>query len=258
MTMPFFVFALFLLAPGPAVENLSVADLFSEGVSALAGARQEEDYRKAEAHFQAIVDLGVVHEDVYYNLGNTQFHLNRLGPAVYYFEKALRLHPGHANARYNLNLTREMLGRKYKDEIVQLGRDGLWVRLVNSVSEGASMGGFLIFWFLFFGALIALYFCTKPLLRLTLITAVVLLGLGSVVFGTLMVGREIRDRTIRSAIVLPDEVEIREAPQESANRAFLLHAGHRVQIGAQERAWVKILLPNGMEGWVERRDLGML
>ncbi len=244
--------------PAPAAGTLTVSGHFAAGVQALAAAQAESDYLTAAAHFQAILDRGVVHEDVYYNLGNVNFHLNRLGPAVYCFEKALTIHPGHASARYNLDLTRQMLAQKYKDEIVQMDRQSTWVRLVTAFSDATLTTVFLGFWFLLFFALMALYFVRKPLVRLTLITAAVILGLGSAAFGALMVGREIHDRTVRYAIVLPDEVEVREAPQASANRAFILHAGHRVQTGASERAWVKILLPNGMEGWLERRDLGLL
>jgi hypothetical protein len=242
----------------PVVAPLSVSGHFAAGVSALAGARGPGDLLAAVSHFQAILEQGVVHEDVYYNLGNAYFHLDRLGPAVYHFEKALAIHPGHANARYNLLLTRQVLAQKYKDEIVQMGRQGTWVRLVKVFSDATITAVFLVFWILLFSALMALYFVRRPLLRLTLITAAVILGLGSAVFGSLLVGREIHDRTSRFAIVLPDQVEVREAPQASANRAFVLHAGHRVLTGASERAWVKILLPNGMEGWLERKDLGLL
>lgn len=240
------------------VGPLSVSGHFAAGVQALAAAHDESDYLAAAAHFQAILDRGVIHEDVYYNLGNVNFHLNRLGPAVYFFEKALTIHPGHSSARYNLDLTRQLLAQKYKDEIVQMGRQGTWVRLVTAFSDATLTAVFLAFWILLFSALMALYFVQKPLVRLTLITAAAILGLGSAAFGTLMVGREIHDRTARYAIVLPDEVEVREAPQASANRAFVLHAGHRVQTGTSERTWVKVLLPNGMEGWLERRDLGLL
>jgi len=247
------------LTPVPAApQGLSIAAHFSAGVQALTQARGEADTLAAVAHFQAILDRGVVHEDVYYNLGNAYFHLNRLGPAVYHFEKALAVHPGHAAARYNLGLTRQLLAQRYKDELVHPGRPGTWTRLVSAFSDATLTLVFLSFWVFLFAALLALYFIRRPLVRLTLVTAAVILGLGSAVFGTLMIGREIHDRTTRHAIVLPDEVEVREAPQASANRAFVLHAGHRVQTGASERAWVKIVLPNGMEGWLERRDLGML
>ncbi len=245
--------------PGaPQAPTLSIPAHFSAGVRALTQARGEADYLAAAGHFQAILDRGVEHEDVYYNLGNVHFHLNRLGHAVFYFEKALSIHPGYAAARYNLELTRQMLAQRHKDELVQMGREGTWTRLVNFFSDATLTLIFLAFWILLFSALMALHFVGRPLVRLALITAAVILGLGSAFFGTLMVGREIHDRTVRHAIVLPDQVEVREAPQASANRAFVLHAGHRVRVGASDRAWVKIQLQNGMEGWLERRDLGQL
>ncbi len=247
-----------LLSPEPVISPASIPDTFDAGVAAYAGAQDEADYRKAARHFQSLIDRGIVHEDVYYNLGNCHFQLGELGPAVYFFEKAIALHPGHVNARYNLDLTRQVLARKFKDEVIQMGRDSTWVRLVHAFEESTLTAAFLFFWFLFFSALMALWFIHRQLVRITLITAAVLLGLVSFSFGTLLLGREIHERTVRHAIVLPDQIQVREAPQEVANPAFLLHAGHRVRLGIQDRAWVKIQLPNGMEGWVERRNLGFL
>ncbi len=243
---------------GPSGGDLPVSEHFSSGVRILAEAKSEKDYQEALAHFLAIVEKGVIHEDVYYNLGNTYYNLNQLGYAAYYFEKALRVHPGHEAARYNLELTRQLIAQKYKDEIVHMGQESTWVRLVTMFSASTLTVVFLVLWWGFFGILTALFFVRAHLARLVLVTAAVITGLFAGMFGTLFAGREIHERSSHPAVVLPDELQVREAPQESANSAFVLHAGSRVQIGTSERHWVKIRLPNGMEGWVERKNVGIL
>lgn len=241
----------------PAVE-IPVSEHFSAGVKALAEAKGEKDYQEALAHFLAILEKGIIHEDVYYNLGNTYYNLNQFGNAVYYFEKALQIHPKHEAARYNLELTRQIIAQKYKDEIVQMGQESTWARLVTMFSAATLTWVFLLLWWAFFGVLLALFFVRAPIARLVLVTAAVITGLFAGLFGTLFVGREIRERTLHPAVVLPDELPVREAPQESANPAFVLHAGSRVHVETSDRHWVKIRLPNGMEGWVERRQIGIL
>jgi tetratricopeptide (TPR) repeat protein len=111
-------------ADSPAsAQDMPVSELFSAGVKALAEAKSEKDYQEALSHFLAVLEKGIVHEDLYYNLGNTYYNLNQFGYAVYYFEKALQVHPGHEAARYNLELARQVIAQKYKDEIVRMGRE---------------------------------------------------------------------------------------------------------------------------------------
>lgn len=261
MLLPQMVYALnhSVSTPSSAVSaHRSVSESFSAGVQALVEAKSESDYQVALGHFLAALEKGIVHEDLYYNLGNTYYHLNQLGNAVYYFEKALQVHPKHEAARYNLALTQQLIAQKYKDEIVHMGQESTWTRLVTLFSASTLTWVFLLLWWVFFGVLIALFFVRAPIARLVLVTAAVIVGLAVGIFGTLFIGREVHDRTTHPAIVLSDELTVREAPQESANPAFVLHAGSRVQVGTSDRHWIKIRLPNGMEGWVERRYIGIL
>ncbi len=60
------------------------------------------DYPGAIAAYEQLVSEGVVHEALFYNLGNAYFEANNLGAAIGNYERALRLAPSYASAKNNL------------------------------------------------------------------------------------------------------------------------------------------------------------
>ena len=67
--------------------------LFKEANQAYAN----ENYEEAISKYQSILKEGYESTSVYYNLGNSHYKLNNVGPSVYYFEKALKLDPNDAD-----------------------------------------------------------------------------------------------------------------------------------------------------------------
>ena len=65
---------------------------------------QENDYEKASEKYQLLLNSGAESAALYYNLGNAQFQLGQLGPAILYYEKAKRIDPTDKDVSYNLKL----------------------------------------------------------------------------------------------------------------------------------------------------------
>ena len=233
-------------------------ELFVRGVKLYSTAQNPGHYQDAARYFQTLVTRGIAHEDLYYNLGCAYYQAGQMGLAVYNFERALLLHPGHANARYNLRLARKVITSRLTDSVVHFGDNPLWVKMATWLNVNTQKIIFLVLWVLFFAALIGVRFLLPGLRRIALITATVLLGLGAGTFGLLVTGRAVVDSAYRYGIVLPDELHVKVAPEKASNDAFVLHAGLRVRLGSADRTCVKISLPNGMEGWVEKRSIGRL
>ena len=59
-------------------------------------------YQQAMGEYLRIVKQGKVSSELYYNLGNSYFKINQNALAILYYEKALKLNPAHADARFNL------------------------------------------------------------------------------------------------------------------------------------------------------------
>ena len=69
---------------------------------------QKEKYQAAINSYESILNSGKHSAEVYFNLGNCYFKLNKVAPAIYNFEKALLLNPNDKDIQTNLDFARKM------------------------------------------------------------------------------------------------------------------------------------------------------
>jgi tetratricopeptide (TPR) repeat protein len=60
------------------------------------------------------------------------------------------------------------------------------------------------------------------------------------------------------AIALPTKLEVREGPGNHRKALFVVQGGSRVRIVDRGTGWLRIRLPDGLEGWAPQADLGEL
>jgi tetratricopeptide (TPR) repeat protein len=215
-------------------------------------------YRDAVAGFQRVLAIPVENADLRYNLGCAYFRLGDYGRAVYHFERALQLDPDAEDAAFNLKTVRALLASKVKDELKGALVDPFWMRAVGVMSVGSWGALFLVVWWLTFGILFLLRFIAPGPARSGLVAGNSFVALVALLCGLMLAGRVYHDRRVESAIVLPDTLAVREGPDPSTKTSFRLHAGLKVRVQGREGRWMRIRLPNGLEGWVPTRDVGVL
>lgn len=215
-------------------------------------------YAEARQRYEQIVLRGLSDERLYYNLGNTYFRQGQLGRAIWAYEKALRLAPGHAEAEHNLALARDTVKSRVHDKVIGIQQPGRWRRLVQRFSVSSAALWFFSLWYIAFGLAVTVLLLRPGVLRASLIGLVVVVLLLSIGFGLVYWDRAGLEEGTRHAIVLDDKVPVREGPQAIAKKSFDVHAGLKVQIATREDRWVKIRLANGLEGWVRTASVGEL
>lgn len=200
----------------------------------------------------------IVHEDLFYNLGNAYFKLGKLGYAIYNYEKALKVAPNFTQAKHNLDLAREIAVKQAGDKVVGAIGEPFWVRTVKFFTPLWMSVWFLVFWYLCFGMLVFLFFLKKGVFRVLAASGSGLFGVAALLFGLLLVGRAHYDKNMPEGVVLQKVVEVREGPRSNAVSSFKIHHGLKVRLLEADMEWYKIQLANGLEGWVERRTIGKL
>src|ERR1700679_3139368 len=65
----------------------------------------QKQYDSAAIYFEQIAALKPQNAEVYYNLGNTYYRLNKIAPAVLNYQRALQINPDYKDAKDNLALT---------------------------------------------------------------------------------------------------------------------------------------------------------
>jgi hypothetical protein len=214
------------------------------------------NYEAAIAKYEQLVKT-VNHEDLFYDLGNAYFRSaeagqpNRLGRAILWYERALALAPGFDDARYNLDVARDVVGQRYgQDKVKDAAADPLWVRLATYLPLSTAAWLFLGLDVLFFALLIALRFLASGFLRTGLLVLESFTGLAGIVIGVLLGAQVYFLETVHMGVVTADEVVMREGPDATRREGPKLHAGHRAEVLVRDHGWVRLRLANKVEGWV--------
>jgi hypothetical protein len=218
--------------------------IFAEGVEAYG----RDDMAGAEAAFRKLLEHGMGGADVEFNLGTVDLAQGKLGEAVLYFERARRT-GGGPDVDANLAIAR---GRVVDQVVGGSSEEGMVARLVVATNASGAALAFLVPWCAAFLVLLAArlrggFRATGPAVALLFFLALPGAGL---LFAHAAVGE-----TVHEAVVLSKTLPVRETPDGASKVAFELHAGSTVRLLASAGPFVRLRLPNGLEGWAEQRDL---
>lgn len=212
------------------------------------------NYHAATEIYEEILGRGLSSMKLYYNLGNSCFKEGRLGEAILYYNRALRLAPGNDDIRYNLKLAEA----RTKDRIEQIPEFFLtsWVR---GVRHAMSCTAWSIFSLVALAAALGLFLLYLLARRLSLrktgfygtMIAVVLFVLTS--WFALGERREMLDDT--QAVVMSLSTAVKSSPDKSATDLFVLHEGTRVEITNRLEGWCEVTIADGKKGWLESKNI---
>lgn len=234
--------------------RLAAAAGYGEGNEAY----QRGEYDRAIEIYEQLVAEGVTHEHLFYNLGNAYFRSARLGPAIYNYERALRIDPGFEDAAYNLAVAREAVAERVVDRLKGAEEQPAWVRLATFFSVSELTFAFLVLDVLFFAALIALRFLATGFVRTAVFVLSIFLGVATVGCGVLLERHLHVLGEVHQGIVLADQITMREGPDAALAERGQLHPGVKVTVLESRRGWVLVRLANGVEGWIPSAALGRL
>jgi hypothetical protein len=247
----FLVWVCLLSGVGRADSGQNVTELVEKGNWLY----QEKDYLSAMDSYRQAEHMGAKNPELFYNIGNTAFRLNKVGLAILYYERALWLNPGHDDARYNLNYVEQFLTDRIPEpEISTPAR--VWNWLLSRVGLTATSWIGLVVW-----ALLCLSFVMffswrhEPRRRPAgvILTAVLLVF---IIWSAIFAGMIWRQETVREGVVLASKVDIRSGPAEDDPVLFTIHEGHKLGIRGTSDEWYQIVLPNGWNGWTPARFIG--
>ncbi len=211
-------------------------------------------YTEAVESYKKIENLAVVSDDLYYNLANAYYKLNKVAPSIYYYEKALKLNPSNSDAKANLSFAKRMtidaieqmpktIFQKFSENFIYKLTYNSWAWISVFLSFLAAIL-FLLYHFSYSSGKKLLFFNTSLLAAILLIFAVV--------FAYKSYNYEVNTK---SAIVFKQSTEIKNAPTLNSDTVFELHEGTKVQVLDAIDDWKKIKLADGKIGWIIADDM---
>lgn len=236
-------------APGYYTQAEAQA-LFTQANDAYA----REDYPAARDGYQKLLDHGFGGADVLYNLGTTALAQGDLGEAVLALERARRADGHRADIDANLAVARS----KQLDQVVGAQAEEPFLQRLTGSTNGDTAAGVFLFAWIAGIALLMAYRYVKRAQTLPVVLAAAALLVLALPAGTLAAAHAYVAETSDDAVVMSRTLPARELPRDGAKTAFEVHAGLKVRVLEQSGAFVKIRLPNGLEGWADQAGVARI
>ncbi|MFP2995319.1 SH3 domain-containing protein [Spongiivirga sp. MCCC 1A20706] len=214
----------------------------------------EGKYLEAIEQYQSIIDSGMHSAELYYNIANANYKLNKIAPTVYYYEKALQLAPDDADIQSNLAFAQNMTIDAI-DELPEAGFSRILNNWIGKLNYNSWARVAVLFSFVFVLTFITYYFGTRANQK-RYFFILSFIALTMMILSTVFAFRQkTMDTNDQPAIVFAVETQAKTDPNFTSEQVFVLHEGTKVQVLQAFGDWKKIQIANGTEGWIPAEDI---
>ena len=242
------LFLVLIIASSTTAQNTD--SLFVSGNELYRNGKFEEAIEK----YKEIESRDAVSSELYLNLGNAYYKINKVGPTIYYYEKALNLDPLNADVINNLVFAKRLaldnieevpktVFQRFNKNYLQKLSYNEWAIITVVFSFLASVL-FLFFYFAYTPSKKRVYFTTS------IISFILLIFTVSITYSQY-------NQTIKNkeAVVFAEKTEVRNAPTLNSEEVFTLHEGAKVIVLDAVDNWKKIKLADGKLGWIIAEEI---
>ncbi|MCK8140610.1 tetratricopeptide repeat protein [Flavobacterium sp. I-SCBP12n] len=211
---------------------------------------EKGSYADAAVAYESVLNSNQHSAELYFNLANTYYKLNKVAPAIYYYEKALVLNPKDQESQNNLKFA----NKRTIDEIKVIPKVG-FAKLVRDFTgiyhyntwAWATIGLATLFLLFFIGYYFLQITVWKRLFFIGMFLAILLMliTVSSAIFEKKYFDTE------KPAIIFAEMANVKSEPRDGGKPLFLLHEGTKVYVEEVIGKWKKIQLTDGSEGWIE-------
>ena len=212
------------------------------------------NYEEAIKTYNQIESKGFISSELYYNLGNSYYKLNKVASTIYFYEKALKIDPLNEDAQNNLVFAKRLaldnieelpktVLQKINQNYLQKLSYNQWAIAAVVLSILASIL-FLLFYFADIPSRKRLYFVSSVLGFILLIVSIFI-----------TYNQYSFTKNNIEAIIFAEKTEVRNAPTLNSEEVFTLHEGTKVYVIDAVDNWKKIKLADGKIGWIIANEL---
>ncbi|MBN2134857.1 MAG: SH3 domain-containing protein [Acidobacteria bacterium] len=211
----------------------------------------------AAANYIKIIKSGIENHIIFYNLGNCYFRMKKIGPAMLAWEKALKLNPGDIQIEQNIAFASRMIADKFEEP-----ERHFLAALFSGIVSLFSVNGWFIITIIFtwLGGTAFFIFQTtsKRVLKRVVMYLVIVFILFIFTTGILTYISYNKIESENYGIILAPSVQVRSGPGNNNPVLFVLHEGVKVNVESEQGEWTRISVPNGFNGWINKRTFGLI
>jgi tetratricopeptide (TPR) repeat protein len=214
-------------------------------------------FEEAIKKYKKIESQDMISPELYLNLGNAYYRLNKVGPTIFYYEKALKLNPLNVDVKNNLVFAKRLaldnieevpktVFQKFNNNYLQTLSYNEWAIVAVVFSFSTSIL-FLFFYFGYSSGKKRIYFTTSG------ISLILLIFSFFITYSQYSLTKKNKE-----AIVFVQKTEVRNAPTLNSEEIFTLHEGTKVIVLDAIDNWKKIKLVDGKQGWIIADEIKLL
>lgn len=223
-----------------------------------------DDFSLALTLYQEVLETEGSSSELYYNIGNCWYRLDKPGKAIVAYERSLRLDPGNSNSRINL----EFVNGKIFDRQGERGSflSNAFDRAATLMSSNSWAVTAIILFFALLGCAAIYIFADAVKMRKLGFFGGIVLFFATLASAILAVkGANISSDNSFAIITSPSSL-LSTSPREPKDRseeAMLLHEGTKVEIldsiSAQNDStglkWLDVQVDNSHRAWIKSSDV---
>jgi len=213
----------------------------------------DKDFSNSVKYYENILNQGIYHQDLYFNLGNAYFKLENYGNARWAYEMALDLSPRDEDIIYNLDIAKSKISNLIEPP------DFLIIDSLNMILDSFTYRNFVFLTsvlILLSSILFILYKIRPSEINKRLYYLLLFLSFISLV---LSVDRFIWIKNNKFGIVISENAHAYSAPYVNENiKIFTLFSGNKVQVSQNTNEWIEISVIDGRKGWIRVQDVRTL
>ena len=218
---------------------------------------QKGKYQQAIAAYETELSAKKQSAELYFNIGNCYYKLNKVAPSIYNYEKALLLNPDDTEIQNNLKFAQKLQIDDIKTE-EKVGFNKVIQDFTNTFHYntwgGIAVGLPFLFLLFFVGYYLSQITVSKRLFFFGMFFVMLLL----IVSVAAAIFEKNQYNNDQPAIVFSEVVSVKSEPKNGATDAFVLHEGTKVYVIESLDNWDKIQLTDGNEGWIENSAIKRL
>lgn len=209
---------------------------------------KNDSFLAATALYDSLLAKGFESADLFYNLGNAHYKSGNLGKAILFYEKTLKLNPGHGDAQYNLDLARQQVTQV--ESVPEFFLIRVWKQLRDLLSSKSWMWIAILLAWLTLAAGLVFLFGKRFSYRQGAFWIGIIVFMLSILAFTLAGSRHSAELDDSMAIMTQTNFFVKSAPGEGSSDLFQIREGVKVKILDEVDGWYRIRLSDGKDGWL--------
>ncbi len=211
---------------------------------------KQGNYQEAIDAYETVFRTQKHSPELYFNLANCYYKLNKVAPSIYNYEKALVLNPDFEEAKNNLEIAKKL----QIDDIKIVPKVGIGKMLQSLTSKfqydtWAWISVFFGMMFLLF--FILYYFSEASLIKRILFSGMLVVLVLILICVSTAFFEKLHSKNDKPAIVFAEVTSLLSLPKASSKEIMKLHEGTKVFVLLTEKEYKKIELTDGIVGWID-------